>query len=177
VIEDDSASLSPFGLQQFILDMRFVSQIAKSGCYSSRHIIQSVSSIITRAISAFTARGIDLNSALPEDEWFIDTAEAAIGKLRRERSYNNLEGEAASILDIEIDREHDGQLMPERVSDGEVYSQPDGELVQKANETGKPDTNPIKLFYKEPDQIPGSPSSSVSVDSFVSAKMEGDESP
>lgn len=178
VIEDDSASLSPFGLQQFILDMHFVSQIAKSGCYSSRHIIQSVVlSIITRAISAFTARGIDLNSALPEDDWFIDTAEAAIGKLRREGSYNNLEGKAASILDVEIDREHDGQLMSERLSDGEVHSQPDGELVQKTSKTGKPDTNPIKLFYKEPDQIPGSPSSSVSVDSFVSAKTEGDESP
>lgn len=177
VIEDNSASLSPFGLQQFILDIHFVSQIAKSECYSSRHINQSVSSIITHAIKAFTTRGIDPNSALPEDEWFIDTAEAAIGKLRSEGSYNNLEEVPAGVLDVEIDRERDGQLMPERVSDEEVYSQPDRELVQKTNETGKPDTNPIKLFDKEPDQIPDSPSSSISADSFASAKMEGDESP
>lgn len=177
VIEDDSASLNPFGLQQFILDMHFVSQIAKSECYSSRHINQNVSSIITRAISAFTARGIDPNSALPEDEWFIDTAEAAIRKLRSEGSSNNLEKVPASVFAVEIDREPDGQLTPDRVSDGEVYSQPDRELVQKTDETGKPHTNPIKLSYNETDQIPDSPSSSVSADSFASAKMEGDESP
>jgi hypothetical protein len=100
VIEDNSTSLSPFGLQQSILDMHFVSQIAKSKCYSSRHINQSVSSIITHAIKAFTTRGIDPNSALPEDEWFIYTADAAIGKLRREGSYNNLEEVHAGVLDV-----------------------------------------------------------------------------
>ena len=100
VIEDNSTSLSSFGLEQSILDMHFVSQIAKSKCYSSRHINQSISSIITHAIKAFTTRGIDPNSALPEDEWFIYTVDATIGKLRREGSYNNLEEVHASVLDV-----------------------------------------------------------------------------
>jgi hypothetical protein len=71
VIEENSASLSPFGLQQSILDMHFVSQIAKCECYSSRHINQSVSSIITHAIKEFATRGIDPNSALPEDDGLL----------------------------------------------------------------------------------------------------------
>jgi hypothetical protein len=47
-----------------------------------------------------SSQGIDPNSALPEDEWFIYTDDAAIGKLRREGSYNNLEEVHAGVLDV-----------------------------------------------------------------------------
>eukprot|EP00258_Populus_trichocarpa_P047917 XP_024463936.1 exocyst complex component EXO84C-like [Populus trichocarpa] len=39
------------------------------------------SAIIARAIRTFSARGIDPQSALPEDEWFVETAKTAINKL------------------------------------------------------------------------------------------------
>lgn len=91
MFEDVSVSLTRFGLQQIILDMHFIYKIANFRCYSSKVINQSVSSIITCAINEFTARGIDLNSALLEDEWFIDITEATICKLCRKGAHNNLE--------------------------------------------------------------------------------------
>ncbi|KAF3325513.1 exocyst complex component EXO84C isoform X1 [Carex littledalei] len=93
VFENDTAQLQPSGLQQLILDMRFIVEIAVCGRYSSRTIHQLVSAIITRAISAFSARGIDPQSALPEDEWFVDTAKAAISKLVQGTSGSDLSDE------------------------------------------------------------------------------------
>ncbi|KAJ6671899.1 EXOCYST COMPLEX COMPONENT 8 [Salix viminalis] len=58
VFEDESVPLKPLGLQQLILDMHFTVEIA-----------------------CFAARGIDPQSALPEDEWFVETAKTAINKL------------------------------------------------------------------------------------------------
>lgn len=81
VFDDHSVQLQPFGLQQLILDMHFIVEIAVCGGYSSRNVHQLVSAIITRAIGTFSARGVDPQSALPEDEWFVDTAKAAINKL------------------------------------------------------------------------------------------------
>ncbi|XP_042471321.1 exocyst complex component EXO84C-like isoform X2 [Zingiber officinale] len=81
VFEDDSVQLQPLGLQQFILDMHFIVEITVCGGYSSRIVHQLVSAVITRAIGTFSARGIDPQSALPEDEWFVDTAKTAISKL------------------------------------------------------------------------------------------------
>ncbi|KAL6282884.1 hypothetical protein ACE6H2_013813 [Prunus campanulata] len=57
VFEDDTGPLQPLGLQQI------------------------ASAIIARAIRAFSARGIEVQSALPEDEWFVETAKSAINKL------------------------------------------------------------------------------------------------
>ncbi|KAL0905540.1 hypothetical protein M5K25_023967 [Dendrobium thyrsiflorum] len=81
VFEDETIQLQPFGLQQLILDMRFIAEITVCGGYSSRNIHQLVSVIITRAIGTFSERGIDPQNALPEDEWFAETAKAAINKL------------------------------------------------------------------------------------------------
>ncbi|KAK1279183.1 hypothetical protein QJS04_geneDACA017537 [Acorus gramineus] len=81
VFEDDSVHLQPFGLQQLILDMHFVVEIAVCGGYSSRNVHQNVSAVIARAIRTFSSKGVDPQSALPEDEWFVDTAKAAINKL------------------------------------------------------------------------------------------------
>lgn len=81
VFEDDSIPLQPLGLQQLILDMHFTVEIARFAGYPSRHVHQIVSAIIARAIRTFSARGIDPQSALPEDEWFVETAKTAINKL------------------------------------------------------------------------------------------------
>ncbi|OIV93320.1 hypothetical protein TanjilG_23092 [Lupinus angustifolius] len=81
VLEDTSAPLQPLGLQQLILDMHFTVEIARYAGYQSRHVHQISSAIIARAIRTFSARGIDPQSALPEDEWFVETAKSAINKL------------------------------------------------------------------------------------------------
>lgn len=81
VFEDESAHLQPFGLQQLILDMHFTIEIAVCGGYPSKHVRQIASAIIARAIRTFNARGVDPQSALPEDEWFCEAAKSAINKL------------------------------------------------------------------------------------------------
>ncbi|KNA05317.1 hypothetical protein SOVF_191440 [Spinacia oleracea] len=81
VFEDESVPLKPSGLQQLTLDMHFTVEIARFAGYSSRHVLQLASGIIARAIKTFSARGIDLQSTLPEDEWFSEAAKAAINKL------------------------------------------------------------------------------------------------
>lgn len=97
VLEDDSARLQSLGLQQLILDMHFTVEIARFAGYPSRHVHQIASSIIARAIRTFSARGIEPQSALPEDEWFVEAAKAAINKL--------LLGASGSDTS-EIDEEH-----------------------------------------------------------------------
>ncbi|KAJ6410602.1 hypothetical protein OIU84_007365 [Salix udensis] len=81
VFEDESVPLCPLGLQQLIFDMHFTVEIAHFAGYPSRHVHQIASAIIARAIRTFSARGIDPQSALPEDEWFVETAKTAINKL------------------------------------------------------------------------------------------------
>lgn len=58
----------------------------------SRRMNQSVPSMTTPAISALAARAIDPNRTLPEDERFIENAEAVICELFSKGSHNNLEG-------------------------------------------------------------------------------------
>ncbi|XP_031505435.1 exocyst complex component EXO84C isoform X2 [Nymphaea colorata] len=81
VFEDDSAQLRPFGLQQFIFDMHFIVQISVCGGYPSRNVHQIALTIMDRAIGTFSTKGIDPQSALPEDEWFIEAAKSAMNKL------------------------------------------------------------------------------------------------
>ncbi|KAI4296960.1 hypothetical protein L6164_036875 [Bauhinia variegata] len=112
VLEDNSAPLQPVGLQQLILDMHFTVEIARFAGYPSRHVHQISSAIITRAIRAFSARGIDLQTALPEDEWLVETAKSAISKLLLGAS-----GSEASDID------DDHIILPdEAVSDSETAS-------------------------------------------------------
>ncbi|XVE88464.1 hypothetical protein DITRI_Ditri19aG0071600 [Diplodiscus trichospermus] len=79
VFEDKSTPLQPLGLQQLILDMHFTVEIARFAGYPSRHVHQIASAITARAIRTFTAR--DIESALPVDEWFVETAKSSINKL------------------------------------------------------------------------------------------------
>ncbi|KAK8970195.1 hypothetical protein KSP40_PGU009553 [Platanthera guangdongensis] len=110
VFEDETVQLQPFGLQQLILDMHFIAEITVCGGYSSRNIHQLVSVIITRAIGTFSERGIDPQNALPEDEWFADTAKAAISKLLLGTS-------ASESSEMEHDDEH--MLLLDEISDTE----------------------------------------------------------
>lgn len=88
-IEDGPKPLGPVGLQQFVLDMQFVIQFASQGRYFSRHMHQVIKDIILRAMNAFASSGMDPNSVLPEDDWFVDVAHEAILKLTgRPRSFN-----------------------------------------------------------------------------------------
>ncbi|CAN1150936.1 Exocyst complex component EXO84C [Linum perenne] len=81
VFEDKSVPIKALGLQQLLLDMHFTVELARFAGYPSRQVHQIASAIIARAIRTFTARGIDPQSALPEDEWFVETAKSAINKL------------------------------------------------------------------------------------------------
>ncbi|XP_026384682.1 exocyst complex component EXO84C-like isoform X2 [Papaver somniferum] len=81
VFKDETHPLQPLGLQQLILDMHFIVEIAVFGGYPSRHVHQIASAIIARAIKAFSDRGIDPQSELPPDEWFANTAKTALNKL------------------------------------------------------------------------------------------------
>ncbi|KAI3909931.1 hypothetical protein MKW98_012985 [Papaver atlanticum] len=81
VFKDETHPLQPLGLQQLILDMHFIVEIAVFGGYPSRHVHQIASAIIARAIKAFSDRGIDPQSELPADEWFVNTAKTALNKL------------------------------------------------------------------------------------------------
>ncbi|OWM88951.1 hypothetical protein CDL15_Pgr020905 [Punica granatum] len=78
VFEDESSAIQAMGLQQLILDMHFTVEIARYAGYPSRHVHQIASAIIARAIRTFSARGIDPQSSLPADEWFVETAKSAI---------------------------------------------------------------------------------------------------
>ncbi|XP_021776470.1 exocyst complex component EXO84C-like [Chenopodium quinoa] len=112
VFEDESVPLKPFGLQQLTLDMHFTVEIARFAGYSSRHVLQLASGIIARAVKTFSARGIDPQSTLPEDEWFSEAAKAAINKLLLGAS-----GSEASEPDEE--QEHDFLHQQHIVSDSE----------------------------------------------------------
>ncbi|KAK4493421.1 hypothetical protein RD792_017675 [Penstemon davidsonii] len=112
VLEHDSAPLRPNGLRQLILDMHFTVEIARFAGYPSRHVHKIASDIIARAVKAFSARGIDPQSSLPEDEWFVETAKGAINKL--------LMGASGSDIS-EIDDE-DGEHI---IMDDEVISDSD----------------------------------------------------
>jgi hypothetical protein len=96
VLEHPSAPLHPSGLQQLSLDMHFTVEIARFAGYPSRQVQTLASAIIARAIRTFSGRGVV--STLPEAEWFVDTAKAAINKL--------LTGASGSDMSSEIDEDH-----------------------------------------------------------------------
>ncbi|KAJ0966264.1 hypothetical protein J5N97_027402 [Dioscorea zingiberensis] len=79
-IEEGPKPLGPLGLRQFYLDMQFVIVFGQ-GRYLSRHVHQVIMDIIERAMAAFSATGMDPDSALPNDDWFIDIAQETISKI------------------------------------------------------------------------------------------------
>lgn len=80
-IEEGPRPLGSLGLHQFYLDMKFVICFASQGRYLSRNLNRVVNEIISKALTAFSATGIDPYSELPEDDWFIELCQDAIEKL------------------------------------------------------------------------------------------------
>ncbi|KAH1058405.1 hypothetical protein GYH30_002806 [Glycine max] len=95
-VETGSTPLGPIGLQQLYLDMQFVMIFSSQGRYLSRHLHQAIKNIIERAINAVAATGLDPNSVLPEDEWFVEVCEIAIKMLTGRAVFDNVEGDVAS---------------------------------------------------------------------------------
>ncbi|MCO5558962.1 hypothetical protein L7F22_012553 [Adiantum nelumboides] len=96
-LENGYNVLGPAGLQQFVLDMQFVIQIASHGRYLTRHIKAVIADIITRAVEAFSRTGLDPNSVLPENDWFLTTAQSSVQKLLIEFSRGDLASPTASV--------------------------------------------------------------------------------
>nr|CAD1827921.1 unnamed protein product [Ananas comosus var. bracteatus] len=69
-IEEGPKPLGPFGLQQFYLDMQFVILFGQG-----RHVQQVIYDMIDRAMAAFSSTGMNPDSVLPSDDWFIDVAQ------------------------------------------------------------------------------------------------------
>lgn len=93
-IEQGPKALGAFGLQQFYLDMEFVILFASQGRYLSRKLQEVAKNVISRAIEAVAATGIDPYSSLPEDEWFADVAQIAIKTLLGKASFG-MEGDGS----------------------------------------------------------------------------------
>ncbi|KAK9084528.1 hypothetical protein Syun_031544 [Stephania yunnanensis] len=80
-IEEGPRTLGSLGLQQFYLDMKFVIHFSTQGRYLSRHLHQVINNIISRAVAAFATTGMNPDSVLPDDEWFLDVSQEAIDRL------------------------------------------------------------------------------------------------
>ncbi|XP_028776873.1 exocyst complex component EXO84B-like [Neltuma alba] len=100
-IEEGPRPLGPLGLQQFYLDMKFVICFASQGRYLSRNLHRVVNEIISKAMGAFAATGMDPYSALPEDEWFNeicqDTIDRLSGKPKEINGERDLSSPTASV--------------------------------------------------------------------------------
>ncbi|KAG8380249.1 hypothetical protein BUALT_Bualt07G0173600 [Buddleja alternifolia] len=100
-IEEGPRPLGPLGVQQFYLDMKFVMCFASQGRYLSRNLHRAVNDIISKAIAAFSATGIDPYSVLPEDDWFNEVCQDAIerlsGKPRLANGERDLNSPTASV--------------------------------------------------------------------------------
>ncbi|CAA0829550.1 Exocyst complex component EXO84B [Striga hermonthica] len=95
-IEEGPRPLGPLGLQQFYLDMKFVMCFASQGRYLSRNLHRVVNDIISKAVAACSATGIDPYSELPEDDWFNDVCQDALEKLSGKPKVANGERELNS---------------------------------------------------------------------------------
>ncbi|KAL9328142.1 hypothetical protein ACSQ67_003145 [Phaseolus vulgaris] len=95
-VETGSTPLGPIGLQQLYLDMQFVMIFSSQGRYLSRHLHQAIKNIIERAINALAATGLDPNSVLPEDEWFVEVSEISIKMLTGRAAFDSVEEDIPS---------------------------------------------------------------------------------
>ncbi|OAY64432.1 exocyst complex component EXO84B-like [Ananas comosus] len=75
-IKEGPKPLGPFGLQQFYLDMQFVILFGQG-----RHVQQVIYDMIDRAMAAFSSTGMNPDSVLPSDDWFIDVAQETLSRI------------------------------------------------------------------------------------------------
>uniref|UniRef100_A0A0E0E8V1 Exocyst component Exo84 C-terminal domain-containing protein n=1 Tax=Oryza meridionalis TaxID=40149 RepID=A0A0E0E8V1_9ORYZ len=99
-IEQGPKPLGPLGLQQFYLDMQFVI-IFGQGRFLSRHVHQVILDIIDRAMAAFSATGMNPDSVLPGDDWFMDVSQEVVsmisGKGRAANGDREINSPTASV--------------------------------------------------------------------------------
>jgi hypothetical protein len=83
--------------EKFVLDMQFVVQLATHERCASRLMCSVVSELTSRAVNAYASTGADPDSMLPDDDWFLKTAQTALHKLQlaerkhqEERAYCNI---------------------------------------------------------------------------------------
>ncbi|XP_031282196.1 exocyst complex component EXO84B-like [Pistacia vera] len=105
-IEEGPRPLGPLGLQQFCLDMKFVICFASQGRYLSRNLHRVVNEIISKAIAAFAATGMDPYSVLPEDDWFNDICQEAMERLSGKPKELNSPTASVSAQSISSVRSH-----------------------------------------------------------------------
>ncbi|CAM6068273.1 unnamed protein product [Sphagnum tenellum] len=80
-IEQGPRSLGAIGLQQFVLDMQFLTQVSLYYKFLSRTTHQLIGDVIARANTAFSATGADPQRMLPEIDWFVATAKKNLHRL------------------------------------------------------------------------------------------------
>ncbi|XP_054822886.1 exocyst complex component EXO84A-like [Prosopis cineraria] len=95
-IEAGQVPLGGFGLRQLYLDMQFVIIFTSQGRYLSRQLSQVIKNMIARAIDAVAASGLDPNSVLPEDEWFVEVSQIAVEMINGKATFGNAEREVTS---------------------------------------------------------------------------------
>ncbi|CAA6669889.1 unnamed protein product [Spirodela intermedia] len=123
VFDDDSVRLQPSGLQQLVFDLHFLVEIAVCGGNPSRNVHQSASAVIARAIRTFSKRGVDPQSALPEDEWFIDSAKAAINRLAfGSQAFGNSGLDGHTILPDNVSDSDEAPSSPSTVLSAESFA-------------------------------------------------------
>ncbi|KAF3564429.1 hypothetical protein DY000_02015551 [Brassica cretica] len=86
-IEEGPRPLGPLGLRQLYLDMKFVTCFASQGRYPLRNLNRGTNEIISKALAAFTATGLD--SELPKDDWFIEICLDGMERLSGKAEGNN----------------------------------------------------------------------------------------
>lgn len=119
VLDNEVSKLQPQGLQQLVLDMHFTVEIARFAGYPSRNVHQMASSIIARAIRTFSGRGVNQQSALPEDEWFVETAKAAINKLLMGGDGSDISEIDEDHIILHDDEDNDDEIHDEVISDSD----------------------------------------------------------
>lgn len=100
-IEEGPRPLGPLGLQQLYLDMKFVITFATLGRYSSRYLRRVVNEIIKRAMTAYSATGMDPYSVITDESWFDnichDTIERLSGNPRMVNGDRDMNSPTASV--------------------------------------------------------------------------------
>ncbi|KAH7661864.1 Exocyst complex subunit protein [Dioscorea alata] len=105
VIEKGPRPLGHLGLQQFYLDMQFVLAFGQSR-FLSRQACQLIKDIIERAMVSFSITGMDPDSVLPDDDWFVaiarETVNIITGRSRTGTSDRDVSSPTASLSALSL---------------------------------------------------------------------------
>ncbi|XP_068649931.1 exocyst complex component EXO84A-like [Aristolochia californica] len=99
---ESSIPLLSASFSQFALDIEFLLQVARVGGYLSERFVESSVILMSRMETAFLGAGLGPNNLRLNDEWTINAAKAAIGKLPDTQAMNETPPliEGLSMCDI-----------------------------------------------------------------------------